>query len=37
LTYDQLTTGFEQHGVVATLAFAGNRRAELLAVHPIPG
>ncbi|MGW4771793.1 sulfite oxidase [Nocardia sp. NPDC004278] len=37
VTYDQLTTGFEQHSVVATLACAGNRRAELLAVRPIPG
>src|SRR6478735_4765721 len=37
LTYDQLTTDFEQHSVVATLACAGNRRAELLRVRPIPG
>src|SRR5689334_10525758 len=37
LTYGQLTTEFEQHSVVATLACAGNRRAELLAVRPIPG
>jgi sulfite oxidase len=37
LTYDQLSTDFEQHSVVATLACAGNRRAELLAVRPIPG
>ena len=37
LTYDELTTDFEQHSVVATLACAGNRRAELLAVRPIPG
>ena len=37
LTYDQLTTVFDQHSVVATLACAGNRRAELLRVHPIPG
>ena len=37
LTYDQLTTVFNQHSVVATLACAGNRRAELLRVHPIPG
>jgi sulfite oxidase len=37
LTYDQLTTDFEQHSVVATLVCAGNRRAELLRVHPIPG
>ena len=37
LTYDQLTTGFTAHSVVATLACAGNRRAELLQVRPIPG
>jgi sulfite oxidase len=37
LTYDQLTTVFDQHTVVATLMCAGNRRAELLRVHPIPG
>src|SRR6185295_15068808 len=37
VTYHQLTTDFDQHSVVATLACAGNRRAELLAVHPIPG
>jgi len=37
LTYDDLTTKFAQHCVVATLACAGNRRAELLRVHPIPG
>jgi sulfite oxidase len=37
LTYDQLTTEFTQHSVVATLACAGNRRAELLNVRPIPG
>src|SRR6476469_11124294 len=37
LTYDQLTTDFDQHNIVATLACAGNRRAELLAEHPIPG
>jgi sulfite oxidase len=37
LTYQQLTTGFDQHDVVATLACAGNRRAELLRVRPIPG
>src|ERR1700757_1951469 len=37
LTYDQLTTVFDQHTVVATLVCAGNRRAELLRVHPIPG
>jgi sulfite oxidase len=37
LTYEQLTTDFDQHRVVATLACAGNRRAELLRLRPIPG
>ncbi len=37
LTYDQLVTGFAPVSVVATLACAGNRRAELLNVRPIPG
>src|ERR1700747_230089 len=37
LTYDQLIDEFTTHSVVATLACAGNRRAELLKVHPIPG
>jgi sulfite oxidase len=37
VTYDQLTNGHSAHSVVATLACAGNRRAELLKVHPIPG
>jgi sulfite oxidase len=37
LTFDQLTAGFDHHSVVATLACAGNRRAELLRVRPIPG
>jgi sulfite oxidase len=37
LTYDQLTSRFSAHSVVATLACAGNRRAELLEVRPIPG
>jgi sulfite oxidase len=37
LTYGELTTVFDQHSVVATLACAGNRRAELLRVRPIPG
>jgi sulfite oxidase len=37
LTFGQLTTLFDQHSVVATLACAGNRRAELLRVRPIPG
>jgi sulfite oxidase len=37
LTYDRLTTGFTAHSVVATVACAGNRRAELLEVRPIPG
>jgi sulfite oxidase len=37
LTYDGLTSQFTPHSVVATLACAGNRRAELLKVRPIPG
>ena len=37
LTYEELTTRFAAHLVVATLACAGNRRAELLKVRPIPG
>lgn len=37
LTFDQLTREFDQHTVVATLACAGNRRAELLRVRSIPG
>jgi sulfite oxidase len=37
LTYDQLTEDFTPHSVIATLACAGNRRAELLNVRPIPG
>jgi sulfite oxidase len=37
LTYGELTSGFTEHSVVATLACAGNRRAELLKVRPIPG
>ena len=37
LTFEELTTVFDQHAVVATLACAGNRRAELLRVRPIPG
>src|SRR3954447_24720506 len=37
LTYDQLVTGFTPVSVVVTLACAGNRRAELLNVRPIPG
>jgi sulfite oxidase len=37
LTHEQLTTEFSQHGVVATLVCAGNRRAELLRVRPIAG
>jgi sulfite oxidase len=37
LTYEQLINGFSAHSVAATLACAGNRRAELLAVRPIPG
>jgi sulfite oxidase len=37
VTYDELTSRFSAHSVVATLACAGNRRAELLKVRPIPG
>lgn len=37
LTYDRLIGEFDQHSVVATLACAGNRRAEMLRVQPIPG
>jgi len=37
LTYDQLINGFSAHSLTATLACAGNRRAELLEVRPIPG
>jgi sulfite oxidase len=37
LSLRQLTTNFDQHTVRATLACAGNRRAELLRVWPIPG
>src|ERR1700730_19406988 len=37
LTYDELTSQFTPHSVVATLACAGNRRAELLKVRPIAG
>ncbi|VBA38981.1 Sulfoxide reductase catalytic subunit YedY [Mycobacterium attenuatum] len=37
LTYEQLVSDFPQHSVVATLACAGNRRAELLRVRSIPG
>ena len=37
LTYQQLTTEFDQYSVTATLACAGNRRVELLRVRPIPG
>jgi sulfite oxidase len=37
LTYEALTSQFTPRSVVATLACAGNRRAELLKVHPIPG
>ena len=37
LDYEQLTTRFTSHTVAATLACAGNRRAELLSVRPIPG
>ncbi len=37
LTYDQLSSDFDRHSVVATLACAGNRREDLLRVRPIPG
>jgi len=37
LTYNELTSLFSAHSVIATLACAGNRRAELLKVRPIPG
>jgi sulfite oxidase len=37
VTYEQLTNEFTAHSVVATLACAGNRRAELLKVRAIPG
>jgi sulfite oxidase len=37
LSYHQLTTEFAAHDEVATLACAGNRRAELMGVRPIPG
>src|SRR4051812_17929920 len=36
-TYDELRSFFTAHSVVATLACAGNRRAELLNVRPIAG
>lgn len=37
LTLDQLKREFDATSVVATLACAGNRRAELLEVRAIPG
>jgi sulfite oxidase len=37
LSYHQLTTEFAAYDEVVTLACAGNRRAELMKVHPIPG
>lgn len=37
LTYEDLTSNLSQHWVIATLACAGNRRAELLRVRPMPG
>lgn len=37
ISYDQLTSQFAQHSVVATLVCAGNRRAEMLRIRPIPG
>jgi sulfite oxidase len=36
-TYEQLVERFTAHSVVATLVCAGNRRAELLNVRPVPG
>jgi sulfite oxidase len=37
LTYDQLINDFSAHSLTATLVCAGNRRADLLKVRPIPG
>jgi sulfite oxidase len=37
VSYHDLTNEFTGHSVVATLACAGNRRAELLNARPIPG
>ncbi len=37
VTYEQLTTEFDQRDVVATLACAGNRRSKMLQVRPIAG
>ena len=37
LDYRRLTTDFAAHDLIATLVCAGNRRAELLRVQPIPG
>lgn len=37
LSYPELTTGFPAYDVTATLQCAGNRRAELLRIHPMPG
>ena len=37
MTYDQLVSEFSDHSVVATLACAGNRRAELLQGAPDTG
>lgn len=37
LSYADLTTGFGVHEVAATLQCAGNRRAELLRIRPMPG
>ncbi|HEU0191068.1 MAG TPA: sulfite oxidase [Mycobacterium sp.] len=37
LDYERLTTEFTAHRVASTLACAGNRRAEMLRIRPIPG
>ncbi len=37
ISFDELTTGFQAHTVVATLQCAGNRRAGFTAIRPIPG
>lgn len=37
LSYGQLTDGFAEHAVTATLQCAGNRRDEFAAIRPVPG
>ena len=37
VSYEHLTSRFTAYSVVATLVCAGNRRAEMLKVRPIPG